>query len=81
ILDNSGLRLGHEYHTQVNLTNENNQRLQPDVIVHLPQGGDVVIDSKVTLVAYERYFNSDDDDIRTKAIADHLASVRNHLKQ
>jgi DNA recombination protein RmuC len=81
ILDNSGLRLGYEYHTQVNLTNENNQRLQPDVIVHLPQGGDVVIDSKVTLVAYERYFNSDDEDIKTKAIAEHLISVRNHLKQ
>jgi DNA recombination protein RmuC len=81
ILDNSGLRLGYEYHTQVNLTNENNQRLQPDVIVHLPQGGDVVIDSKVTLVAYERYFNSDDEDIKTKAISDHLIAVRNHLKQ
>jgi DNA recombination protein RmuC len=81
ILDNSGLRSGYEYETQVNLTNESNQRLQPDVIVHLPQGGDVVIDSKVTLVAYERHFNSDDETVKTKAMSEHLASVRNHLKQ
>ncbi|OCG74934.1 DNA recombination protein RmuC [Gilliamella sp. Occ4-3] len=81
ILDNSGLRSGYEYETQVNLTNENNQRLQPDVIVHLPQGGDVVIDSKVTLVAYERHFNSDDENVKAKAMAEHLTAVRNHLKQ
>lgn len=81
ILDNSGLRLGYEYETQVNLTNDDNQRLQPDVIVHLPQGGDVVIDSKVTLVAYERYFNGEDDVIKAKAMSDHLLAVRNHLKQ
>ena len=81
ILDNSGLRLGYEYDTQVNLTNENNQRLQPDVIVHLPQGGDVVIDSKVTLVAYERYFNNDEEIVKAKALSDHLTAVRNHLKQ
>ena len=81
ILDNSGLRQGYEYHTQVNLTNEDNRRLQPDVIVHLPQGGDVVIDSKVTLVAYERYFNSDDEETKSRAISDHLIAVRNHLRQ
>lgn len=81
ILDNSGLRLGYEYETQVNLTNDDNRRLQPDVIVHLPQGGDVVIDSKVTLVAYERYFNGEDDVIKAKAMSDHLIAVRNHLKQ
>ncbi|MWN31645.1 DNA recombination protein RmuC [Gilliamella sp. Pra-s65] len=81
ILDNSGLRSGYEYETQVNLTNESNQRLQPDVIVHLPQGGDVVIDSKVTLVAYERHFNSDDETVKAKAMTEHLAAVRNHLKQ
>ncbi|OCG09110.1 recombinase RmuC [Gilliamella sp. wkB178] len=81
ILDNSGLRSGYEYETQVSLTNENNQRLQPDVIVHLPQGGDVIIDSKVTLVAYERYFNSDDETVKVKAMAEHLTAVRNHLKQ
>lgn len=81
ILDNSGLRLGYEYETQVNLTNDDNRRLQPDVIVHLPQGGDVVIDSKVTLVAYERYFNGEDDVIKAKAMSEHLIAVRNHLKQ
>ncbi|MDF7666258.1 DNA recombination protein RmuC [Orbaceae bacterium ESL0727] len=81
ILENSGLRNGYEYQTQVSLMNEENRRLQPDVIVHLPQGGDVIIDSKMTLVAYERYFNSDNDETRAKALSEHLAAVRTHLKQ
>ncbi len=81
ILENSGLRNGYEFDTQVSLTNDNNQRLQPDVIVHLPQGNDVVIDSKVTLVAYERYFNSDNEIDRKKAMSEHITAVRNHLKQ
>lgn len=81
ILENSGLREGHEYELQVSLNNENNQRMQPDVIVHLPQGNDVIIDSKVTLIAYERYFNSEDEHDRSKAMAEHLIAVRNHIKQ
>lgn len=81
ILENSGLREGHEYELQVSLNNENNQRMQPDVIVHLPQGNDVIIDSKVTLIAYERYFNSEDEHDRAKAMAEHLIAVRNHIKQ
>jgi len=81
ILENSGLREGYEYDLQVSLSNENNQRLQPDVIVHLPQGNDVIIDSKVTLIAYERYFNSDDEHVKHKAMAEHLVAVRSHIKQ
>lgn len=81
ILENSGLREGNEYEIQVSLNNENNQRLQPDVVVHLPQGNDVIIDSKVTLVAYERYFNSEDENDKTKAMAEHLLAIRNHIKQ
>lgn len=81
ILDNSGLRAGYEYDLQVSLSNENNQRMQPDVIIHLPQSNHVIIDSKVTLVAYERYFNSDDDHEKSKAMSEHLTSIRNHIKQ
>lgn len=81
ILENSGLRQGYEYELQVSLSNENNQRFQPDVIVHLPQGNDVIIDAKMTLIAYERYFNSDDEQEKTKSIAEHLLAVRNHIKQ
>lgn len=80
VLEASGLREGHEYETQVNIQLEQNGRMQPDVIVHLPQGKDVVIDAKMTLVAYERYFNSDDEAQREAAIAEHIASVRGHLR-
>lgn len=81
ILESSGLREGHEYETQVSMTDKDNRRLQPDVIVHLPQGHDVVIDAKMTLVAYERYFNSDDEIEKERAINEHLVAIRNHIKQ
>ncbi|RKS87069.1 DNA recombination protein RmuC [Orbus hercynius] len=81
ILENSGLREGYEYELQVSLNNDNNQRMQPDVIVHLPQGNDVIIDAKMTLIAYERYFNSDDEQEKFKAMSEHLIAVRNHIKQ
>jgi DNA recombination protein RmuC len=54
--------------------------MQPDVIVRLPQGKDVVIDAKMTLVAYERYFNAEDDYTREAALQEHIASVRNHIR-
>lgn len=80
VLEASGLREGHEYHTQVSVATAGNGRLQPDVIVRLPQGKDVVIDAKMSLVAYERYFNSDDDAERAAALNEHLASVRGHIR-
>lgn len=81
ILENSGLRENYEFELQVSLNNEDKQRLQPDVIVHLPQGNDVIIDAKVALVAYERYFNSDDDQEKSQAMTEHLIAIRNHIKQ
>lgn len=80
VLEASGLREGHEYETQVNIQLEQNGRMQPDVIVRLPQGKDVVIDAKMTLVAYERYFNGEDEAARELAIADHIAAIRGHLR-
>lgn len=80
ILQDSGLREGHEYHTQQDLKNESGKRFKPDVIVHLPDNKDVVIDAKMTLIAYERYFNSDDEAIQAQAIKDHVISVRQHIK-
>lgn len=80
ILEASGLRDGHEYQTQVSLLNEHRERQQPDVVVRLPQGKDVVIDAKMSLVAYERYFNSDSDQVCEQALSEHVASMRSHIK-
>ncbi|ODS12763.1 DNA recombination protein RmuC [Vibrio scophthalmi] len=80
VLAESGLREGHEYQTQVSLQNEAGKRYQPDVIVHLPQEKQVVIDSKMALVAYERYFNAEIDRDRAQALSDHLLALRSHIK-
>ncbi|MEN4770325.1 DNA recombination protein RmuC [Duffyella gerundensis] len=80
VLEASGLREGHEYETQVNIQLDQQKRMQPDVVVHLPQGKDVVIDAKMTLVAYERYFNADDEATRELALTEHIAAVRGHLR-
>lgn len=80
VLEASGLREGYEYETQVSIENDARSRMQPDVIVRLPQGKDVVIDAKMTLVAYERYFNAEDDYTRESALQEHIASVRNHIR-
>jgi len=81
ILSESGLREGHEYDVQVSLNNEHGKRFQPDVIVHLPQDKDVVVDSKVSLTAYERYFNADDEITRKQALQEHVTSVRAHIRE
>ena len=80
VLEASGLRAGYEYETQVSIETEARARMQPDVIVRLPQGKDVVIDAKMTLVAYERYFNADDEYTRESALQEHIASVRSHIR-
>tara|TARA_R110001583_G_scaffold51161_8_gene159749 strand:+ start:415 stop:1734 length:1320 start_codon:yes stop_codon:yes gene_type:complete len=80
ILDNSGLREGHEYETQGHYKSESGQRFLPDVIVHLPQNKHIIIDSKVSLTAYERYFNSENFSEQKEALKAHAISVRQHIK-
>ena len=80
ILENSGLREGHEYSTQVNLKDNQGKRFLPDVIVNLPQQRNIIIDSKVSLVAYERYFNSQDVVEQKQSIEAHCLSVRQHIR-
>ncbi|MBL3657077.1 DNA recombination protein RmuC [Fulvivirga sediminis] len=79
ILEKSGLEKGREYFVQESFTNEEGRRLQPDVIVKLPDNKNIIIDSKVSLVAYERYVSGEEADrmINLKA---HLLSMRNHIK-
>ncbi len=80
VLSDSGLREGHEYQTQVSLENEEGKRYQPDVVVHLPQQKDVVVDAKMSLVAYERFFNADTIAERELAMSEHVASMRAHMR-
>ncbi len=80
ILENSGLREGIEYETQGSYKNEHGKTYRPDVLIHLPDEKDIVIDSKVSLVAYERYMNADDDASRERARKEHVLSIRSHIK-
>ena len=80
LLEDSGLTNGREYNTQVALKDESGKRRNPDVIVHLPEGRDIVIDAKVSLVDYEGYFHAQDDDNKAHCLAQHLASMRAHIK-
>lgn len=79
VLAISGLVKGREYDTQVNLKNEDNKTYQPDVIVHLPDNKDIIIDSKVSLLAYERLQSSDEAD-KAQHLQAHLQSLRAHVK-
>lgn len=80
VLEESGLRPGHEYETQVTTRNEDGQRQIPDVIVRLPEGRDIIVDSKVSLVDYERYCSSEDTAEKERALKAHVQALRNHIR-
>lgn len=80
VLEKSGLVKGSEYKVQESFTNEEGRRLQPDVIINLPDNKTLIIDSKVSLTAYEKFYSAEDDEIRTIAIKEHLLSLRAHIK-
>jgi DNA recombination protein RmuC len=80
VLEKSGLMKDREYFVQVSLTDEDGNRLQPDVVVKLPEDKSIVIDSKVSLNAYERLSSAETDAEIEVARKEHLLSVRNHLK-
>tara|TARA_B110000285_G_scaffold227567_1_gene289094 strand:- start:1180 stop:2616 length:1437 start_codon:yes stop_codon:yes gene_type:complete len=80
VLEKSGLVKGREYDVQLSLKSEEGRRYQPDVVVHLPEGKDIIVDSKVSLTAYERYCSAIDVEQPAHLIA-HVQSLRNHVKQ
>ncbi|WP_345972367.1 DNA recombination protein RmuC [Sulfurimonas diazotrophicus] len=80
VLESSGLRPGHEYETQGTYKDEKGNMLRPDVVVFLPQERCVIIDSKVSLVAYEQFMSSDDSEQKAKALRQHLVSINAHIK-
>ncbi|MCL6524835.1 MAG: DNA recombination protein RmuC [Thermoflavifilum sp.] len=79
ILELSGLEKDREYLLQESYADINGKRLQPDVVVKLPENKFLIIDAKVSLVAYERYTSSDDPNEQERALREHVQSVRNHI--
>lgn len=79
VLERSGLRQNIEYETQGGFRDRDNRLLKPDVIIHLPDGKDIIIDSKVSLISWERYVNSDDERQQATHLGDLLSAVRSHI--
>ncbi len=80
ILENSGLRKGEEYLVQDTQTISDGSRLQPDVVIRLPESKHLVIDSKVSITAYTRYIQADDDAIKTAELNSHVLSIKQHIQ-
>lgn len=80
LLEQCGLREGHEYEKQGSYRNGDDRMLRPDVIVHLPGDRSVVVDSKVSLTAYAQYVNAESDADADVALSRHVSSVQAHIK-
>lgn len=84
VLESSGLREGEEFVVQgkdLDLRNAEGQRLQPDVVIKLPEGKHLIVDSKVSITAYDRFVSAVSDEARQAALKQHLLSVTTHIKQ
>ena len=82
VLEKSGLEKGREYEVQQSHTTEEGNRVFPDVVINLPDGKKMVVDSKVSLTAYEKYINEDDDEAaKTRYLKEHVNSIKLHVEQ
>jgi len=81
ILERSGLRKGEEYLTQETYRNAEGEMLRPDVIVRLPDGKHLIVDSKMTLNAYEAYCSANDEATKEKAGLAHVESLKRHVNE
>ncbi|MBK6822296.1 MAG: DNA recombination protein RmuC [Saprospiraceae bacterium] len=81
ILDQSGLQKNREYVIQESLKDEEGREFRPDVMVYLPEERTIVIDSKVSLVAYDRFCSSDSKEEQTEALKQHIQSIKNHIEE
>jgi DNA recombination protein RmuC len=79
VLEKSGLVKGQEYSVQESITDEDGKRFQPDVLIYLPESKCIIIDSKVSLVGYEKYCSADDEVIRVAALKEHISSIKKHI--
>lgn len=80
ILEKTGLEKGREYLVQESFTTESGRRQQPDVILNLPDSRHIIIDSKVSLTAYDGYVNAETDEQRATSLKAHLQSIRQHMR-
>ena len=81
VLEKSGLEKGREYEVQQSFVTADGSRVQPDVVINLPDGKKMVVDSKVSLTAYERFVNEEDEPAKTAHLKEHLHSIRRHVEQ
>lgn len=81
LLEKSGLQKGIHYLCQPNYKTDENTNVRPDFIINLPDNKNFIIDSKVSLTAYERYFNAEDDNQRKIALNEHLQSINKHIQE
>lgn len=81
VLEKSGLEKDREYYVQQSHTNEEGQRVFPDVVINLPDGKKMIVDSKVSLTAYEKFINEEDDNLKNGYLKEHVNSIKRHVEQ
>ncbi len=81
VLEQSGLRQGHEYETQGGFRDHDNKLMKPDVIIHLPEGKDIIVDSKVSLINWERYVNSEEESDKIHHLTELVKAIKDHINQ
>lgn len=81
VLEKSGLEKDREYYVQQSHTNTDGQRVFPDVVINLPDGKKMIVDSKVSLTAYEKYINEEDDALKNSYLKEHVNSIKRHVEQ
>ncbi|MEQ3656999.1 MAG: DNA recombination protein RmuC [Dokdonia sp.] len=81
VLEKSGLEKDREYVIQQSFTREDGSKVLPDVVIHLPDNKKMIVDSKVSLVAYERYMSEEDETLKAQALQQHVASLKRHVQQ
>ncbi len=79
ILEKAGLDAGIHYEKQQSYRDENGDLYRPDFIVNLPEGKNLILDSKLSLVAYENYYNTEDEVLRAKYLKEHLSAIQKHI--
>ena len=81
VLEKSGLEKGREYEIQKSFVTEEGNRVQPDVVINLPDGKKMIVDSKVSLTAYEKYINEDEEEQKSAFLKEHVNSLKRHVEQ